>query len=250
MIMDQSQTDNIFLKYQDKVTDFVFDTKVASVFDDMIRRSVPGYATVIAMTKAFADEYAQDNTVCYDLGSSLGASTLALRKGLLNKKGCRIVSVDNSPAMVERCTDIVNSDINPVPVDIIQDDIANISINNASVVVLNFTLQFFAPEARDALIHKIFNGMVPGGILILSEKIKFADNQESDFQIEMYHEFKKLNGYSDMEVSQKRKSLENVLISDTIKCHQDRLKFAGFIKSYLWFQCFNFISLAAFKSHV
>jgi tRNA (cmo5U34)-methyltransferase len=238
--------DDIYSQYREKVADFVFDEKVVSVFDDMIRRSVPGYATVIAMSKVFAEHYAQENSNCYDLGCSLGATTLAMRKGI-NKKNCRIVAVDNSPAMIERCRQIIDSDVSDVPVDVVLEDIAKLKMQNASIVAMNFTLQFFSPDKREDLLGRIYNSMLPGGAMLLSEKIKFGDNDEQDFQTDMYHHFKQLNGYTGLEVSQKRKALENVLVPDTIEQHFKRLKDAGFDKCYLWFRCFNFVSIAAFK---
>jgi tRNA (cmo5U34)-methyltransferase len=242
----KDKKDFIYSQYREKVADFVFDSKVVSVFDDMIRRSVPGYATVIAMTKVFAQQYAIAGSNCYDLGCSLGAGTLAMRKGI-EGRGCQITAVDNSRAMVDRCKEIIQSDISDVKVNVILGDIRDIRIENASVVVLNFTLQFLAPQVRDELIKRIYNGMIPGGVLVLSEKIAFENDTENNFQINMYHDFKKLNGYSDTEVSQKRKALDNVLIPDSLPSHFDRLAGAGFDEYYMWFQCFNFCSMAAFK---
>ena len=240
------QKDNIYSQYRERVADFVFDDKVAAVFDDMIRRSVPGYGTVIAMTKVFAEHYAQPDSVCYDLGCSLGASTLAMRKGIVQPE-CRIVAVDNSESTVEKCGEIMDSDDSDVPVEVKQADIRDVPIENASVVVMNFTLQFLSPDQRDTMIQKIYDGLRPGGVLLLSEKIAFEDADKDAFETDMHHEFKKLMGYSDLEVAQKRKALENVLIRDTLQTHKARLSDAGFTKTHLWFQCFNFMSLAAFK---
>jgi len=244
--MGNKQKDNLYSEYRERVADFVFDEKVAAVFDDMIRRSVPGYATVIAMTKIFAEHYAQADSVCYDLGCSLGAGTLAMRQGI-TQPGCKIVAVDNSAAMVKRCRDMIELDAGDVPVEVRLADIRDVAIEDASLVVMNFTLQFFAPDKRDALIEKIYDGLRPGGVLLLSEKTVFDDADTQAFVTDMYHEFKKLMGYSDMEVAQKRKALENVLLPETPQAHRARLANAGFTKIHLWFRCFNFISLAAFK---
>ncbi len=238
--------DNIFADYRAEVGRFEFDDKVVAVFDDMIRRSVPGYSTVIAMTSVLAEKYAQAGTVCYDLGCSLGASTIALRHGI-RAEGCKVVAVDNSGAMIERCRDILDSDVSDVPVELVCGDIAELQIENASVVVMNYVLQFFDPERRDELVQKIYDGLRPGGIFILSEKMKFADEVEQDFQHDLYHEFKAFNGYSRTEISQKRKSLENVLVPDTLEEHKTRIKAAGFGSCYKWFQCFNFGSMVAVK---
>jgi tRNA (cmo5U34)-methyltransferase len=238
--------DMLYSHCREQVADFVFDDAVAAVFDDMIRRSVPGYATVIAMTKVFAEHYAQPDSVCCDLGCSLGASTLAMRKGI-TQPGCGIVAVDNSEAMVKKCRKVVAMDKSEVPVKVVCADMRDVPIENVSVVVMNFTLQFLSPDQRDAMIQKIYDGLRPGGVLLLSEKICFEDQDKNAFETDMHHEFKKLMGYSDLEVAQKRKALENVLLPDTLETHRQRLKTAGFSKTYLWFQCFNFMSLAAFK---
>ncbi len=239
--------DNIYAEYNERVSKFVFDEKVAAVFDDMIRRSVPGYEAAVAMSMVFAEKYVQPSSNCYDLGCSLGASTLAMRKGI-DKKGCRIIAVDNSPAMIEKCSEIVKQDKSDVPVELVLGDIKDIEIRRASLVLLNYTLQFVPTVARDALIKKIYDGMLPGGCLVLSEKIAFGDEAEQEFQIDMHHNFKRLNGYSATEISRKREAIENVLIPDTLNKHRERLAVCGFEKTYLWFQCFNFVSLAAFKS--
>ncbi len=244
--MTDKNSDRIYSQYRRQISDFVFDDKVAGVFNDMIQRSVPGYATVIAMTKVIAEQYAAENSNCYDLGCSLGASTLAMRRGI-DKKNCRIIAVDNSKAMVNKCRDIVLADNSDVPVEVIQSDILDVDLKNASIVVMNYTLQFLSLAMRDEMIQKIYDAMLQGGVLVLSEKITYEDRQEDQFQIDMHHNFKKLYGYSDLEISQKRKSLENVLIPDTLETHRKRLAKAGFKNCRIWFKCFNFISLAAFK---
>lgn len=121
------------------------------------------------------------------------------------------------------------------------------AIENASVVVLNFTLQFIPVEERLALLQRIYQGLKPGGALILSEKLAFEDETQDRFHIESHHDFKRSNGYSDLEISQKRSALENVLIPETLAEHQQRLEQAGFEFVEKWFQCFNFVSMVAVK---
>ncbi|MEH6558922.1 MAG: carboxy-S-adenosyl-L-methionine synthase CmoA [Oceanicoccus sp.] len=245
-----STKDAIYSKPLDTITGFTFDEHVVNVFPDMIQRSVPGYSTIIAMTGVLAERYAQPNTNCYDLGSSLGASTLAMRRQL-DSRPCNIIAVDNSAAMQKRCRELLAQDSNntssTIDVELIESDIRDIAIKNASVVVLNFTLQFIANESREALLKGIFDGMCDGGILILSEKILFEDSHLQQLNTDLHHSFKRANGYSEMEVSQKRTALENVLIPETIATHQHRLKRVGFNNVDVWFQCFNFASLVAIK---
>jgi tRNA (cmo5U34)-methyltransferase len=225
---------------------FAFDESVVNVFPDMIKRSVPGYTTIIAMTGLLAGRYAAPGSHCYDLGCSLGASSLAMRQQV-RAEGCRIIGVDNSPAMIERCRSIVDTDTHELPVDLVCADIEDVAVENASVVVLNFTLQFIPVERRAALLEKVCAGLNPGGILVLSEKVLFADPHLNQLNIDLHHEFKRANGYSDLEIAQKRQALENVLVPETLDTHRQRLSAAGFDSCDVWFQCFNFASLVALK---
>jgi len=134
-----------------------------------------------------------------------------------------------------------------VPVQLHCQDMQQHKLSNASVVAMNFTLQFIAPLERDQFMRAIASSLQPGGVLILSEKVTFSDPVLSEMHIDMYHNFKRANGYSDLEISQKRNALENVLIPDTLDTHAQRLKQAGFSSSSVWFQCFNFASLIAIK---
>ena len=245
--MSQNPRDNLYAEPHDMLVDFRFDEKVAAVFPDMIRRSVPGYSDIIALLGLFAAEYVSDGSTVYDLGCSLGAASLSLRRRI-HANDCRIVAVDNSPAMVERCRENLDSDLARTPVEVICADIRDVAIHNASVVVLNFTLQFLPPEQRLALLQKIHAGLLPGGILVLSEKIVFADPAQQGFEENLHLAFKRANGYSELEISQKRNALENVMIPDTLAQHEARLRQAGFVQVHPWFQCLNFASMAAIKA--
>ncbi len=238
------KTDNIYATPREAIDRFAFDDTVAAVFPDMIQRSVPGYSTIVAMTGLLADRYATPGSRCYDLGCSLGASTFSMAQ-YLDGRNCRIVAVDNSPAMLNRLVERLAP--SKVQIDAVCADLRDIDIVEASVVVLNFTLQFLPPAERDALLEKIAAGMQKGGILILSEKIQFADPHLQELNTDLHHAFKKSNGYSDLEISQKRSALENVLVPETIDAHEARLKNAGFSSVDVWFQCFNFASLVAIK---
>ncbi|WP_455366130.1 carboxy-S-adenosyl-L-methionine synthase CmoA [Kaarinaea lacus] len=243
---DKFKRDSLYASFKTEIDKFVFDDKVADVFDDMIHRSVPGYDAIIAMIGVLAERYAKPDTCCFDLGASLGAVTLEMENNL-KERHCQIIAVDNSAAMVQRLQKIVNSDDRIKGVEVRQEDIRDTRISNASVVVLNFTLQFIPLDERGKIIQNIYDGLLPGSIFVLSEKIAFPDSRENDFQIDMHHEFKKLHGYSELEISQKRTALENVLVPDTRTTHLERLKQAGFQQVYVWFQCFNFISVVAIK---
>ncbi|MFT6285589.1 MAG: tRNA (cmo5U34)-methyltransferase [Alcanivorax sp.] len=225
---------------------FVFDDKVASVFPNMIKRSVPGYPTIVAMTGLLAARYATAGSHLYDLGCSLGASSLAMRQNL-QVPDCTIVGVDTSQPMLERCRNIVDTDTHDTPVELICKPLQEVEIINASVVVLNFTLQFVEQAQRDNVIRNIYSGLRPGGIMVLSEKVVFEDPHLDQLNIDLHHEFKRANGYSDLEIAQKRDSIEDVLIPETLKQHRQRIAQAGFNSCDVWFQCFNFASLVALK---
>ena len=243
--MNAPKQDQIYASER-PVQDFVFDEKVADVFADMINRSVPGYATIISMIGMLADRYCTPGSRIYDLGCSLGGAALSMTHHI-SHNDYRMLAVDNSRAMIERFRAALDAQPDMTNVELICADVDDIEITDASVVVLNFTLQFIAPERRVGLIRRIYEGMRPGGILILSEKIRFADTHLNELLIDMYHQFKQAQGYSQLEISQKRSALENVLIPETIAAHKQRMHEAGFRSCDTWFQCFNFASIVAFK---
>jgi len=238
--------DDIYSESLANIANFNFDAQVADVFADMIDRSVPGYPAIITMIETLTEHYAQPGSTLYDLGCSLGAATLSMRRGIV-ADGCQIIAIDTSEAMIERCRKAVERDHRPTPVEIICGDMREMKITDASVVVLNFTLQFISTKERIQLLKKIYSGMRPGGVLILSEKVIFDDAHLNEVLIDIHHDFKRAHGYSDLEVSQKRSALENVLIPETIATHRDRLAQAGFTSVDVWFQCFNFMSMLAVK---
>ena len=241
-----TDTDLIFSNKKSQIKDFAFDAQVVEVFPDMISRSVPGYNTIINTIGNLSKEYAQDHTNIYDLGCSLGAATLSMKKSI-TANNCSIIGIDNSPAMVERCKMHVNAFKGDSNVEIREGNILETTIENASMVVLNFTLQFIEPETRQSLIQKIYNGLNKGGILVLSEKLQAPDSTCNELLINLHHDFKRANGYSELEIAQKRTALENVMRPDSMNTHHSRLTQAGFTQFTQWFQCFNFMSLVAIK---
>jgi len=225
--------------------DFVFDAKVAAVFEDMINRSVPGYRTILSMIAVLASRYYQEGSSIYDLGCSLGGASMAMASQI-KSKNLQIQAIDNSQAMIEKLTlRLQQSDIDSIHCRC--EDILETRLENASVVILNFTLQFIPPDHRRALMQRIYEGLRPGGILVISEKIILPDPELNELMIELYHDFKESMGYSRLEISRKRTALENVLIPETLEEHRVRLQEAGFRAFDVWFQCFNFASMVAFK---
>ncbi len=229
---------------------FRFDESVTKVFPDMLKRSIPGYAASIEAIGSLAARHVTPGSRAYDLGCSLGAATLAMRQGI-REAGCRIIAIDNSSAMIDKCREIIAEDDtrhpDAVPVDLILDDIRNASIRDASMVVLNYTLQFLSVDDRDEVIGRIHRGMHEGGLLVLSEKVVDADPHMEALLVEMHHEHKRRNDYSALEISRKRAALENVLIPESVAAHRERLATAGFAHTAVWLRYFNFVSIIAIR---
>ncbi|GGI94743.1 carboxy-S-adenosyl-L-methionine synthase CmoA [Halopseudomonas pertucinogena] len=243
-----SDVDKLFAEPLPKVSDFVFDHDVARVFPDMIKRSIPGYPTIVENIGVIAAHHAQPDTLIYDLGCSLGAATQSMRRHL-RQDGCHIIAVDNAEAMVQRCREYLSAQDSMVeelvPATVVQGDILELELQPCSVVVLNFTLQFIAPELRLPVLQRIRQALLPGGILILSEKYRFEDPGTQHHLEQVHYAFKRANGYSDLEIAQKRSAIENVMLIDTQPAHLERLQQAGFSLAYPWFQCLNFGSIVA-----
>jgi len=281
-VAQQQLPDRVFAEPLANIERFAFNDDVASVFSDMIERSVPGYRSIVTQTGLLTARFAVPDSCCYDLGCSLGDSAFAMRHQLnkldaKNKKGISVVAVDNSSAMLARLKQkllvadrsvgdgsvsdgsVNNSSVaysspvdstakeNAVVLRLIEADITDLAFDTCSVAVLNFTLQFIPIEKRQALITALAAQLLPGGALILSEKVHFDDSQQQKLHQEMYENFKRANGYSELEISQKRDALENVLVPETLQTHKKRLLNAGFNSVEVWFQCFNFLSIVALK---
>lgn len=228
---------------------FRFDAGVASVFPDMLRRSIPGYAASLEAIASLAARYVTPGSRCYDLGCSLGAATLAMRAGIA-APDCRIVAVDNAPAMIERCREIVaaaDPGAHGTVVDIREADLRDVSIEDASMVVMNYTLQFLDPVDRDSIVQRIFDGLRPGGLFVLSEKVVDEDPHMEELLVDLHHEHKRRNDYSQLEISRKRAALENVLLPETVAAHRQRLARAGFAHTAVWLRYFNFVSIVAIR---
>ena len=234
--------DRIYLMPLERVGDFTFDEQVVEVFPDMISRSVPGYASVLAMTAELAERYAISGTRIYDLSCSLGAASLLIQRRV--PTSCQVHAIDSSRPMIARLRDLTAGLSN---VTLHEADIREVEIQQATFAVLNFTLQFIPLAERDTLLQATYRGLLDGGALVLSEKVHFDDPSKQTLMTELHHEFKRANGYTNLEIAQKRTALENTLVTETIQQHLQRLDKIGFRTVSLWFQCFNFVSILAVK---
>jgi len=238
--------DEIYKQPIQNIEDFTFDRAVSDAFDDMVERSVPGYRTLIANIGPIASHFLRDNTHCYDLGCSHGAAALSVYHHRTSD-AIAIHAIDNSAAMIEKCNTLIKQAGANKNISTQLADISQTPITQASVVILNLTLQFLPVSKRKALLENIFNGLINGGACILTEKIILQDEHQEQLFQQLHEKFKFANQYSELEISQKRKALENVLIRETLETHQQRLTDIGFSNVITWFQCINFISILAVK---
>lgn len=239
-------TDDIYRQQLRNIEDFAFDKNVSAVFEDMIDRSVPGYRTLIANIGPIAKYFLQSDTNCYDLGCSHGAATLSIYNAI-SDRSIQFLAIDNAPAMIEKCRQNISKQQASASIRTQLSDIQDIKIENASFVLLNLTLQFVPLEQRQRVIEGIYQGLNKGGACLLTEKVVAADPETDRLLQELHENFKSANDYSQLEISQKRKALENVLLRESIASHQQRFYDAGFTLVTSWFQCMNFVSMIAVK---
>ncbi len=232
--------DQVYRHPQSQIVDFAFDKDVVQVFPDMIRRSVPGYETIIPMGGLIAARHLGEQGLAFDLGCSLGASSLAVLKQN-SSPDIRVVAVDSSQAMIDQA----RANITDPRLALRCADLLSTSVAGANVVMMNFVLQFLEPQQRQPLLNRLAAEMAPQGLLILSEKIYQTDESLQEFFDSNHLAWKRANGYSELEVSQKRQSLENVMRLDTEAIQLQRLKNAGFAQVTPWFRCLNWVSFIA-----
>lgn len=234
-------TDKVFKKSITK--QFEFDEEVASVFDDMLNRSVPFYKEMQRLTINFTLNFLEENDKVYDLGCSTASTLIELSKH--SKKDLKLIGIDNSEAMLNRARK--KSKAFGVDIDFICDDLDNISYDDAKLIISNYTLQFIRPLQREKLVQKIYNNLKKDGVFIFSEKV-ISSNKILDKQyIDEYYEFKKTQGYSEFEISQKREALENVLIPYTEDENKRMILDAGFSHCETLFKWVNFATFIAIK---
>ncbi|MFT3701857.1 MAG: carboxy-S-adenosyl-L-methionine synthase CmoA [Agriterribacter sp.] len=237
--------DQVFRKKL-KPGDFKFGEQVAKVFDDMVERSVPFYTEIQRMIAEIAAAHAQKGSLVYDLGCSTGTTIMSI--GSMLAPGIKIIGVDDSAEMLEKCKTKLESIQFKTPFELKCADLSHdVSINNASVVVLCLTLQFVRPLYREQTIKKIYEGLNSGGILILVEKILTEETNLNREFINYYYDYKRRNNYSEMEISQKREALENVLIPYKLSENIAMLKSTGFSGTETFFKWYNFAGLIAIK---
>ena len=236
--------DNIFEKGNLSGLPFSFNKEVTEVFEDMIDRSVPGYKTSLSLISHYAQRFYQKDTNCYDLGCSLGASSLSI---VNNVKDVRVIAIDNSEAMINECITRFQESPKYQNVQFLQEDIMESAIENASFIVVNYLVQFLDLTQRDMLFEKIYRALLPGGVLLVSEKVHYENKYQTNRIFRTHHKFKAANGYSDLEISGKRDSLEGVLLTEYEEDHLLRASKAGFKKTEKVLSNLNFRTFVFLK---
>jgi len=237
--------DEVFREVE-SVTDFNFGEKVASVFDDMLDRSVPFYQEMQRMIGEMATDFAVPGTNIYDLGCSTGNTLLNLDRCV--PRDVRFIGVDYSEEMLKRCRDKLSQQGLGRDCELVCSDLnQGVAVQNASMVLMVLTLQFVRPLHRDALIKTILQGLNENGCLILIEKVLGEDSIFNRLFIKYYYDLKKRHGYSEMEIAKKREALENVLVPYQLKENQEMLHRAGFRYVDVFFKWYNFCGLVALR---
>ena len=233
--------DKVFKKSITK--QFEFDEEVASVFDDMLNRSVPFYKEMQRLSIVFANNFLENGSRVYDLGCSTATTLIELSKNC--NKDLKLIGIDNSKAMLERANN--KSKAFGVDIKFICNDIFDVDLKDAKVIFSNYTLQFIRPLQREKLVKKIYDGLTEGGVFIFSEKLVSQNSILNKQLIDEYYSFKKAQGYSEFEISQKREALENVLIPYTEDENNKMIKDAGFSHCEMVFKWVNFATFIAIK---
>jgi len=234
--------DKVFDQHLRPGTAFEFNQEVADVFDDMVSRSVPFYDEIHRILLDIVDRACPRLDNIYDLGCSTGTTISIISKHV----GARnlqpgFIGVDNSEYMLEKCSKKIHSS-GVSDCKLLCQNIEDTEITDANLVIMNYTLQFLDPEKRHQVLENIFNGLRTGGVFFLSEKIRVDDEHIHTLLTELYYDFKRRNGYSELEISQKREALENVLRPLTPEEQLLALREAGFTKVEMIFRWYNFAS--------
>ena len=245
-LLTEQATDHVFADQSNPAADFKFDATVATVFDDMVSRSVPFYEEMQRMTCEIARDFATPSSEIYDIGCSTGTTLMALDQVVSPYVG--LVGIDNSAEMMQKAHSKLEKAALTRSWRLEQTDIHNkLLIQNASVVTMLLTLQFVRPLYRSRIMEQICQGLNDNGCVILIEKIVTEDSRVNRMFIEHYYDFKRNNGYSETEIAKKRESLENVLVPYRMEENHALLKDAGFTVVEEFFRWYNFTGILAIK---
>ena len=244
--MVPSKKDKIFAGAEAPIH-FEFDDAVARVFDDMLARSVPLYEECQGLAVKIAAQYLHSGAKFYDLGCSTGTLIMRLAKSLPEKSGILLVGVDNSGPMLAQARKKLE-DLK-LECQLIQADIeGDFILSGASVIMMNYTMQFIPPLRRGAMMKKIFHALAPGGCFIFIEKIIAESEDLDEIFVNGHHDLKRDQGYSKLEIAKKKEALDNILIPLKLSENINLLGKSGFNKTEIFFKWLNFAGLVAVKN--
>lgn len=238
--------DEIFAEGKFQRGSFRFNDAVASVFDDMATRCIPYYQEVIQLSASAADKFIPDNGLVYDIGSSTGNTLLFIAKALRDKK-INLIGIDPSESMLNKAREKASVYTYSHDIQFLEGSAESFDFKKADMIILNYTLQFIEVSQRPALIQKLYDSLNPGGMLLLSEKLCQEDEDVQEFNTETYEAFKAGNGYSYLEIANKRQALENILVPGSLSSNLDLLQDSGFHRIEIIFKWLNFTTFLAFK---
>lgn len=244
--MSEAKKDRYFAHTLGIIPPFSFNAEVAEVFDDMVTRSVPLYRENQLMMVELLSRNLRAEERVYDLGCSTGAALVQI--GItLKHLNLKLIGLDDSLPMVEKAR-LKMKAFGLSEAEIHQSDVTQVELDPCGAVVMNYTLQFLPLTERLPLLKKIHASLRPGGMLILSEKIEADTPEFQNLLTEIYYAFKTGNGYSELEISQKREALENVLIPLSPSLQIELLESAGFTQTEMVLRWSTFATFIAIKS--
>ena len=238
--------DELFRKKLSTIDDFDFGKNTAQVFDDMLNRSVPFYSETQRMMAELAGYFAVEHTNVYDLGCSTGETLISLDSKV--PSNVTLIGIDSSNEMLEKAREKLEEAKVAHEYHLIQSDLNHgVSLANASVVIMNLTLQFIRPLNRERVIRSIASGMNDRGCFILVEKVLSPNSLINRLFIKLYYDLKMRSGYNELEIKQKREALENVLIPYHYDENIQLLLENGFKACDCFFRWYNFCGILAVK---
>ena len=240
--------DTLFNKILPDDQNFQFDDKVALVFDDMLSRSIPYYQEIQRITVEIAKNYYQEPSIIYDIGCSTGNTLIKLSGAFQKNNKIHFIGIDSSGSMIAQAREKLAERNFIHKVELIEKDCLEIEFKRSSIIIMHFALQFIPPEQREMLLSKIYASLRQGGIFILSEKIISSSHDINKIYTKLYHDFKRKNGYSELEIKQKHKTLKKILLPYSIEKNRALLKNAGFKEIDIFFKWNNFVSFLAIKT--
>jgi tRNA (cmo5U34)-methyltransferase len=222
---------------------FEFDESVATVFDDMLQRSVPFYEQSMQLVVDLLALSIEEGDVITDLGCSTASMLLNIEQKVAKK--VTYIGVDNAPAMLDQARKKIMAYGSTI--SLVEADILNYAIQPSNIILTNYTLQFIRPLDRVGLVQKIYDALEESGRFIFSEKVISEDKQLNKQMIDLYYAYKQDQGYSAYEIMQKREALENVLIPYSEEENKKMMREVGFQHIETLFRWNNFVTFIAIK---